>query len=158
MSKKKPNSNFINLSSYIYNTSFNDKTMCVEMEEIDFIIGIESIMIDNDNKDNLYKLIGSSYGSIFNKEFIDDIEGLTIEDYKDICVYNKDRNSFIGLEYYILRHLKDYHIKMFRDDVKNGRLNSIIKLAVSKGNLIVKLFPKKSSDDCPVSYCLVCFT
>ena len=153
MSKKKPNSNFINLSSAIYNSSSQDKTMYVEMEEIDFIISIESIMIDNDDKDNLYKLIGSSYSSIFDEEFINDIEGLTIEDYKDICVYHRKRNTFSGIEYYILRHLKDYHIKMFRDDVRNGRLNSIMKLAVSKGNLIVKLFPKKSSDDCPVSYC-----
>ena len=64
MSKKKPNSNFINLPSSIYNSSFNNETMCVEMEEIDFIISLESIMIDNDDKDNLYKLIGSSYSSI----------------------------------------------------------------------------------------------
>ena len=61
MSKKKPNSNFINLSSAIYNSSSHDKTMCVEMEEIDFIIGIESIMIDGNDKNNLYKLISSSY-------------------------------------------------------------------------------------------------
>ena len=152
ISKKKPNSNFINLSSAIYNRDSYDKTMCVEMEEIDFIISLESIMIDDD-KDNLYKLIGSCYSSIFDKEFINDIEGLTIEDYKDICVYHEERNTFSGLEYYILRHLNDCHIQMFRDDVKSGRLNSIIKLAVSKGNLIVQLFPKKSTDDCPVSYC-----
>ena len=153
ISKKKPNSNFINLSSAIYNRDSYDKTMCVEMEEIDFIISLESIMIDDDDKDSLYKLIGSCYSSIFDKEFINDIEGLTIEDYKDICVYHEERNTFSGLEYYILRHLNDCHIQMFRDDVKSGRLNSIIKLAVSKGNLIVQLFPKKSTDDCPVSYC-----
>lgn len=151
-SSNKKNNKFIDLSSFIYNREAHDKTMCVDVSKINFMIGIDSILNNNEDRNKLYQIIKSDYSTLFNKEFTKQIRSLNKEDFKRICNYHNTKDSFSGLEFYILKHLRDYHLSKFQEDMRRGNLSKIIKLCVSKGNLIVKVFPSKSTDDNPVSY------
>lgn len=152
---------FIDLSNIIYNRHTHDKNMSAVVSEINFMVGLESIIHDANDKKELCNLIDSNYNSLFSVEFINEIKNLKEEDYKSICCYYYNEKNkckkFYGLEYHILRYLKDYHLSVFKDDISNGRLNKIIKLDVRKDNLIVKVFPKNSTDDNSVSYTISLF-
>jgi len=140
------------LSSFIYNRHTHDKSMYVGVSEINFIVGLDNILLNNKDKDKLRNLIYSNHMDLFDTEFINEIRGLTKEDFKSICKYHYKKDTFSGLEYFVLRHLIDYHIKEFEMDMVCDRLDEVIKLSVSKDNLVVKVFPTKSQSDNPVSY------
>lgn len=149
---KKQYSTLMDSSLLIYNREAHDKTMCADVGEINFMVSIKSIINSNHDREKLCQLIKSSYGSLFNKEFIEEIRCLSKEDFISVCIYHPLEDTFSGLEYYILKHLIDSHIEKFIEDMRSGDINKIIKLCVSKDNLIVKVFPAKSKDDNQVSY------
>ncbi len=147
--------NFIDLSNFLYNRHTHDKTMFVEVPEIDFVISVESIIDSSNVKDKFFELVKLNYCSLFDTSVSEDIKSLTKEDLIEICDYNYINDSFNGLEYYILRHLKDSHINKCIEDLRAKRLNKLIKLSVSKSNLIVKVFPSKVlGTENQVSYCV----
>ena len=96
--------NFIDLSEFIYNRHTHDKTMCVSVSEIDFVISIESFINSDDDRDKFLKLVKYNYGSLLNTSVFEDIKSLTKDDLIKICVYNPITDTFSGLEYYMLRH------------------------------------------------------
>ena len=55
--------NFIDLSEFIYNRHAHDKTMCVSVSEIDFVISIESFINSDDDRDKFLKLVKYNYTS-----------------------------------------------------------------------------------------------
>lgn len=145
---------YIDLSQAIYNRNTHDKSMCVEVVEINSMISIESILKNNKDREKLYSLVNSSYCSLFKKEFMRSIEELNKEDLKKLCNYSSESDTFWGNEYRVLRLiLKDY-LKELKRDIKADRLNNILKLSISKDEtkLIVKLFPNKSTAKDPVLY------
>lgn len=135
--------NFINLSNFLYNRHTHDKTMFVNVSEIDFVTSVESIINSSDDKDKFFELVKLNYSSLFGTSVNEEIKSLTKKDLIEICDYNYIDDSFNGLEYYIIRHLKDSHIDKCIEDLRAKRLDKLIKLSVSKGNLIVKVFPSK---------------
>lgn len=148
----KKNNKFIELSKAIYNRTRHDKTMCVEVGEVNVMVSVESILNSNSDRKKLYQLIHSDYSVLFDSELIEGIRSYSKQDFIDTCIYHVDRDSFSGLEFYILKHLIDYHLDIFEEDLRSGRLNKIVKLSVEKGNIIVKVFPSKCTNDNPVSY------
>lgn len=147
--------NFIDLSEFIYNRHTHDKTMCVSVSEIDFVISIESFINSDDDRDKFLKLVKYNYGSLLNTSVFEDIKSLTKDDLIKICVYNPITDTFSGLEYYMLRHFMDSDIDGCIRDIRTRRLEKLIKLSVSKDNLIIKVFPNKVLDvENKVSYCV----
>ncbi|MCX4275016.1 MAG: hypothetical protein OSJ27_04435 [Candidatus Gastranaerophilales bacterium] len=147
--------NFINLSNFLYNRHTHDKTMFVNVSEIDFVTSVESIINSSDDKDKFFELVKLNYSSLFGTSVNEEIKSLTKKDLIEICDYNYIDDSFNGLEYYIIRHLKDSHIDKCIEDLRAKRLDKLIKLSVSKGNLIVKVFPSKVLEvENQVSYCV----
>lgn len=147
--------NFIDLSNFLYNRHTHDKTMFVNVSEIDFVVSVENIIDSGNDKDKLFELVKLNYCSLFDTSVSEEIKSLTKEDLIEICDYNYINDSFNGLEYYILRHLKDSHINKCIEDLRAKRLDKLIKLSVSKGNLIIKVFPSKVLDtENQVSYCV----
>lgn len=147
--------NVIDLSEFIYNRHTHDKTMFVNVPEIDFVISVEGIIDSGNVKDKLFKLVKLNYCSLFDTSVSEEIKSLTKEDLIEICNYNYINDSFNGLEYYILRHLKDSHINKCIEDLRAKRLDKLIRVCVSKGNLIVKVFPSKVlGTENQVSYCV----
>jgi hypothetical protein len=146
----KKNINLRNLSSFIYNRHTHDKSMFVNVPEINFMIGIDNICIDKTSRDSL-----TSYLNILNQVYsinLNDIREFTKEDMKEICRYIPNTDSFFSLEYYILRHLIDYHLNNYERDLKSGTFDNIIKLSVSNDKLIVKVFPSETIAHNQVSY------
>lgn len=146
MSKKKSNSNFIDLSYYQYNRNNHDKSMFIKMSEIDFIIAIDSFLISSNDRERFNRIIRSGNSSLFNCGLVEEIEVLT----KDIL--NKYFVGYYGLDYCVLSHILQYHLKEFRKDLKSGNIDKLIELCVSNDNLIVKVYPKYSTDNNPASY------
>ena len=147
--------NFIDLSEFIYNRHNHDKTMCVSVPEIDFVISIESFINSDDDRDKFLKLVKYNYSSLLNTSVFEDIKSLTKDDLIKICVYNPITDTFSGLEYYMLRHFMDSDIDGCIRDIRTRRLEKLIKLSVSKDNLIIKVFPNKVLDiENKVSYCV----
>lgn len=147
--------NFIDLSNFLYNRYTHDKTMFVEVSEIDFVVSVESIIDSGNNRKKFFELVKLNYSSLFGTSVSEEIKSLTKKDFVEICNYNYIDDSFSGLEYYILRHLKDSHINKCIEDLRTKRLDKLIKLSVSKGNLIVKVFPSKALEvENQVSYCV----
>ena len=147
--------NFIDLSNFVYNRHTHDKTMFVNVSEIDFVTNVESIINSSDDKDKFFELVKLNYSSLFGTSLNEEIKSLTKKDLIEICDYNYIDDSFSGLEYYILRHLKDSYINKCIEDLRAKRLDKLIKVSVSKGNLIVKVFPSKVLDtENQVSYCV----
>lgn len=147
--------NFIDLSEFIYNRHNHDKTMCVSVPEIDFVISIESFINSDDDRDKFLKLVKYNYSSLLNTSVFEDIKSLTKDDLIKICVYNPITDTFSGLEYYMLRHFMDSDIDECIRDIRTRRLEKLIKLSVSKDNLIIKVFPNKVLDiENKVSYCV----
>ena len=147
--------NVIDLSEFIYNRHTHDKTMFVNVSEIDFVISVESVIDSGNDKDKLFELVKLNYSSLFDTNVSEDIKSLTKKDLIEICDYNYIDDSFNGLEYHILRHLKDSHINKCIEDLRAKRLDKLIKLSVSNGNLIVKVFPSKVlGTENQVSYCV----
>ena len=147
--------NFIDLSEFIYNRYTHDKTMCVSVSEIDFVISIESFINSDDDRDKFLKLVKYNYSSLLNTSVFEDIKSLTKDDLIKICVYNPITDTFSGLEYYMLRHFMDSDIDGCIRDIRTRRLEKLIKLSVSKDNLIIKVFPNKVLDvENKVSYCV----
>ena len=147
--------NFVDLSEFIYNRHAHDKTMCVSVSEIDFVIGIESFLNSISDREKFLELVKLNYSSLLSTSVLEDIKSLTKDDLKKICVYNPITDTFSGLEYYMLRHFKDSHIDECISDMRTQRLEKLIKLGVSKGNLIVQVFPSKALyTENNVSYCI----
>ena len=147
--------NFIDLSEFIYNRHTHDKTMCVSVSEIGFVISIESFINSDDDRDKFLKLVKYNYSSLLNTSVFEDIKSLTKDDLIKICVYNSITDTFSGLEYYMLRHFMDSDIDGCIRDIRTRRLEKLIKLSVSKDNLIIKVFPNKVLDvENKVSYCV----
>lgn len=147
--------NFINLSNFLYNRHTHDKTMFVNVSEIDFVTSVESIINSSDDKDKFFELVKLNYSSLFGTSVNEEIKSLTKKDLIEICDYNYIDDSFNGLEYYILRHLKDSHINKCIEDLRAKRLDKLIKVSVSKDNLIIKVFPSKVLEvENQVSYCV----
>lgn len=147
--------NFIDLSNFLYNRHTHDKTMFVNVSKIDFVTSVESIVDSGNDKDKLFELVKLNYSSLFGTSVSEEIKSLTKKDLIEICNYNYIYDSFSGLEYYILRHLKDSHINKYIEDLRTKRLDKLIKLSVSNGNLIVKVFPSKAvGTENQVSYCV----
>lgn len=147
--------NFVDLSEFIYNRHAHDKTMCVSVSEIDFVIGIESFLNSISDREKFLELVKLNYSSLLSTSVLEDIKSLTKDDLKKICVYNPITDTFSGLEYYMLRHFMDSHIDECIRDMGTQRLEKLIKLGVSKGNLIVQVFPSKALDtENNVSYCI----
>ena len=129
--------------------------MCVSVSEIDFVISIESFINSDDDRDKFLKLVKYNYGSLLNTSVFEDIKSLTKDDLIKICVYNPITDTFSGLEYYMLRHFMDSDIDGCIRDIRTRRLEKLIKLSVSKDNLIIKVFPNKVLDvENKVSYCV----
>lgn len=146
---------FIDLSEFIYNRHTHDKTMFVNVSEIDSVISVEGIIDSGNVKDKLFELVKLNYCSLFDTSVSEEIKSLTKEDLIEICDYNYIDDSFSGLEYYILRHLKDSHINKCIEDLRAKRLDKLIRVCVSKGNLIVRVFPSKVlGTENQVSYCV----
>ena len=82
--------NFIDLSEFIYNRHTHDKTMCVSVSEIDFVISIESFINSDDDRDKFLKLVKYNYGSLLNTSVFEDIKSLTIV----ICLIEIMLNCF----------------------------------------------------------------
>lgn len=143
---------FIELSKAIYNRERHDKTMCVEVGEVNVMVSVKSILNSNSDREKLYKLIHSDYSILFDRKLIERIRCYSKQDFIDTCIYHVDSDNFSGLEYYVLRHLIDYHLDIFEEDFRSGKLNNIIKVCVSKDNLVVKVFPSKCVDGNSVSY------
>ena len=143
---------FIELSNAIYNKGNHDKTMCVEVGEVNVMVSVKSILNSNIDREKLYKLIHSDYSVFFDRKLIERIRCYSKQDFIDTCIYHVNSDNFSGLEYYVLRHLIDYHLDMFEEDLRSGKLNNIIKVCVSKDNLVVKVFPSKCVDGNSVSY------
>ena len=151
--KQKDTRQFTELSDLLYsNRHTHDKSFYLSVDEIDFTIGINSILNEKEDKEKLYELIRSNYYVLFDLQFVERIKALTEEDFKEVCVYNFIKDRYSGLEYHVLRHLVDYHLNVFERDLGSGKLRDILKLKTEKGNLIVQCFPVKSTDDTPVSY------
>ena len=147
--------NFIDLSEFLYNRHTHDKTMFVNVSEIDFVISVESVINSSDDRDKFFELVKFNYSSLFDTSVSEDIKSFTKEDFIEICDYNYTSDSFNGLEYYILRHLMDFHIDKCIEDLRAKRLDKLIKVSVSKDNLIVKVFPSKVLEvENQVSYCV----
>ncbi len=147
--------NFIDLSNFLYNRHTHDKTMFVKVSEIDFMVSVENIINSSKDRDKFFELVKLNYSSLFGTSVSEEIKSLTKKDLIKICDYNYIDDSFSGLEYYILRHLMDSHIDKCIEDLRAKRLDKLIKLSVSKGNLIVKVFPSKVLDtENQVSYCV----
>ena len=106
--------NFIDLSEFIYNRHNHDKTMCVSVSEIDFVISIESFINSDDDRDKFLKLVKYNYSSLLNTSVFEDIKSLTKDDLIKICVYNPITDTFSGLEYYMLRHFITLLSRMLR--------------------------------------------
>lgn len=129
--------------------------MFVNVSEIDFVTSVESIINSSDDKDKFFELVKLNYSSLFGTSVNEEIKSLTKKDLIEICDYNYIDDSFGGLEYYILRHLMDSHIDKCIEDLRAKRLDKLIKLSVSKDNLIVKVFPSKVLEvENQVSYCV----
>lgn len=145
---------YIDLSQAIYNRNTHDKSMCVEVVEINSMISIESILKNNKDREKLYNLVNSSYCSLFKKEFMRSIEELNKEDLKKLCNYSYKCDTFGGYEYRVLRLIQEDYLKELKRDIKADRLNNILKLFISidETKLIVKLFPNKSTAKDPVLY------
>lgn len=146
---------FIDLSEFIYNRHTHDKTMFVNVSGIDFVISVESIIDSSKDRNKFFELVKLNYSSLFGTSVSEDIKSLTKKDFVEICDYNYIDDSFSGLEYYILRHLMDSYIDKCIKDLKAKRLDKLIKVSVSKDNLIVKVFPSKVLEvENQVSYCV----
>lgn len=146
---------FIDLSNFLYNRHTHDKTKFVKVSEIDFVVSVENIINSSNDRDNFFELVKLNYSSLFGTSVSEEIKSSTKKDFVEICNYNYIDDSFSGLESYILRHLKDSHIDKCIEDLKAKRLDKLIKLSVSKGNLIVKVFPSKVlGTENQVSYCV----
>ena len=149
-------SKFIDSTSYIYNRNTHDKTVCVSVAEIQCMISVGTIC-GSDNIENLQQLM-SNYGSLFDTDFVNEIQELSKEDLIRICNYHYNEDRFSGTEFMVLMNLVNFHIEEFRKDIRNGNLNDIVKLSVSMDtntgeyNLIVKLYPSKSTAVEPVLY------
>lgn len=129
--------------------------MFVKVSEIDFMVSVENIINSSKDRDKFFELVKLNYSSLFGTSVSEEIKSLTKKDLIKICDYNYIDDSFSGLEYYILRHLMDSHIDKCIEDLRAKRLDKLIKLSVSKGNLIVKVFPSKVLDtENQVSYCV----
>lgn len=149
---KRKNRNLKDLSSFIYNRHTQDKTMCVSVSEINFMIGIGNICREETSKETLKSYTDTDTLSLFCSINVEDIKNFKEEDFKEICDYFSNTDIFFGMEYYILRHLIDYHLEDYEKDLRSGRLNEIIKLSVSKDNLIIKVFPAETTENNQVSY------
>ena len=79
-------SKFIDSTSYIYNRHTHDKSVSVDMGEIQCMISVGTIC-GSDNIENLQQLI-SNYGSLFDTEFVNEIQDLSKEDFIRICNYH----------------------------------------------------------------------
>lgn len=146
---------FIDLSEFIYNRHTHDKTMFVNVAEIDFVISVESIIDSGNNRKKFFELVKLNYCSLFDTSVNEEIKSLTKKDLIEICDYNYINDSFSGLEYYILRHLMDSHIDKCIENLRAKRLDKLIKVSVSRDNLIVKVFPSKVLEvENQVSYCV----
>ena len=149
-------SKFIDSTSYIYNRNTHDKTVCVDVGEIQCMISVGTIC-GNDNVEKLQQLI-SNYGSLFDTEFVKEIQELSKKDLISICNYRYKEDTFSGIEFVVLMNLIKFHIEEFKKDIRTGNLNNIVKLCVSKDtnteeyNLVVKLYPSKSTAKEPVIY------
>lgn len=129
--------------------------MFVEVSEIDFVVSVENIIDSSKDRNKFFELVKLNYSSLFGTSVSEEIKSLTKKDLIEICDYNYRDDSFSGLEYYILRHLMDSHIDKCIEDLRVKRLDKLIKLNVSKGNLIVKVFPSKVLEvENQVSYCV----
>ena len=140
------NSKFIDLSYYQYNRNSHDKSMFVNVSEIDFMIAIDSFLFNSKDKEKFIRMVRSSYSSLFNCGLVKELEVLTKS------ILDKHFKGYYRLEYCVLSHIVQYHLKEFKKDLRSGNIDKLIELCVSKDNLIVKVYQKYSTDDNPVSY------
>lgn len=82
------NNKFIDLSNAIYNRHTHDKSVSVDMGEIQCMISVGTIC-GSDNIENLQQLI-SNYGSLFDTEFVNEIQDLSKEDFIRITARKKN--------------------------------------------------------------------
>ena len=66
--------NFINLSNFLYNRHTHDKTMFVNVSEIDFVTSVESIINSSDDKDKFFELVKLNYSSLFGTSVNEEIK------------------------------------------------------------------------------------
>lgn len=150
-------SKFIDSTSYIYNRNTHDKSVSVDMGEIQCMISVGTIC-SSENIEKLQQLISNNYHSLFDLEFVDEITTLSKEELISICNYHYKEDTFSGTEAIVLSSLYHFHIEEFRRDLISGRLNDILELCVSKDNnsgeynLVVKLYPSNSTAKDPVTY------
>ncbi len=102
--------------------------MFVNVSEIDFVVSVENIINSSNNRDNFFELVKLNYSSLFGTRVSEEIKSLAKEDLIEICDYNYIDDSFSGLEYYILRHLKDSHINKCIEDLRTKRLQQLMFL------------------------------
>ena len=140
------NSKFTDLSYYQYDRNSHDKSMFVNVSEIDFMIAIDSFLFNSKDKEKFIRIVRSSYSSLFNCGLVKELEVLTKS------ILDEHFKGYYRLEYCVLSHIVQYHLKEFKKDLRSGNIDKLIELCVSKGNLIVKVYPKYSTDDNPVSY------
>ena len=149
---KRKKRKFKDLSSFVYNRHSHDKSMFVNVSEINFMIGIDNICVEKTYRETLISYGNTEILSLMDSLNIEDIRNFKEEDFKEICSYFPNTDRFFGMEYSILRHLIDSHLEDYKRDLRSGRLNEIIKLSVSKDNLIIKVFPSKTTANKQVSY------
>lgn len=148
------NNKFIDLSNAIYNRHTHDKSMFVDVGEINCMIGIESIICSDSDRKMLYELISGNYCTLFDTNFVRSIIRLKKKDFIRICNYCYKDDTFSGMEFVVLKLLKKYHLKEFKRDVRAGSINKILELFISEDEtkLIVKVHTNKCTADEPVLY------
>lgn len=127
----------------MYNRLAHDKSVLVNVFQINFMIEIKNICIEESSKEVLNSYVNTDILNLMCSINLNDIRNFKEEDFKKICSYFPNTDKFFGKEYYILRHLIDYHLEEYNRDLKSNKLKEIIKLSVSKDNLIIKVFPSE---------------
>ena len=115
-------SKFIDSTSYIYNRNTHDKSVSIDMGEIQCMISVGTIC-GSENIEKLQQLISNNYHSLFDLEFVDEITTLSKEELISICNYHYKEDTFSGTEAIVLSSLYHFHIEEFRRDLISGRLN-----------------------------------
>ena len=162
MLMKEPNK-FIDLSYCEYNRRTHDKFMHADVSEINFIVGLDDMVNQEKDKDRICKfIVNDCMDELVDNELLHDIRIMQEEDFIYTCSWTGFEDnytwegpifniSFLAGDYYILRHIKDYHVYEFLKDLKNGSIDKVLRLEVGtdriKGekNLIVKVYPSKST-------------
>ncbi len=129
------------------------------IKNIDYIVGIKDfeqvfkeLGFKNEDIDRENKIY-----SVINKELIKSIRVLSDDDINNISNYTNRVESSelyitIGFDWYVLKHLQQWHAQDILGDIKENIVHKFIELEYRKSNLILHLHPHKCMTEKSIPY------